>query len=101
MTYAVLAETYLLIFWSKKINFFDGGYRLKGGAGWTLMHELVLARMEPRMGPSQEFLLGQEEVDGIDNKKTSLRGFCQMCKHRAVRQSFLCLIVYGLETSLS
>ena len=65
------------------------------------MHELVLARMEPRMGPSEEFLFGQEEVGGLGNKKNSLRGFCQMCKHRAVRQSFLCLIVYGLETSLS
>ena len=33
------------------------------------MHEEVLARMEPRMGPSEEILLGQEEVGCIGNKK--------------------------------
>ena len=41
----------LCIFWSKKINFFDDGYSFRGVWGGTLMHELVLARMEPRMGP--------------------------------------------------
>jgi len=37
VTYAFLAETYVLIFWSKKINFFDGGYRVEGGMGWLLL----------------------------------------------------------------
>ena len=35
------------------------GTELKGVWGGTLMHELVLARMEPRMGPSEELLFGQ------------------------------------------
>ncbi|NQV76421.1 MAG: hypothetical protein HQ491_10275 [Bacteroidetes bacterium] len=38
---------------------------LKGVWGGTLIHEDVLARMEPRMGPSEEFLFGQEEVGGL------------------------------------
>ena len=37
----------LWIFWSKKINFFDGGYRFKVVPRGTLMHEDVLVRMEP------------------------------------------------------
>ena len=48
---ADLAETYLWIFWSKKINFLEKGYRFKGVGGGALMHELVLANMEPRMEP--------------------------------------------------
>ena len=52
------------------------------------MHEDVLANMEPRMGPNEDLLFGQEEVGCIDSKKTSLRGFCQLSNHSAVRNYF-------------
>ena len=43
----------------KKINFFDDGYSFRGVWGGTLMHELVLARMEPRMEPELLHLYGR------------------------------------------
>ena len=69
LNYCLFGRNLNMDFLAKKNKFFWWWVKANGGTRGTLMHEEVLARMEPRMGPSEEILLGQEEVGCIGNKK--------------------------------